>query len=222
MTRPRPVALAATLLAVLLLAACGSGGSGDGGGTATAGGEERFAAAETLPEGLAGRPAATMRLRDARGGTFDSARLAGKPYLVTFLFVNCPDVCPLIGQQIRQALEELGPDADRVAAVAVSVDPRGDTPEAVRTWLDRQRQPGQFHYLVGSEAELEPVWRAWYAAPQIAGDPDSAHTAVVWLVDADGRLAGKVDAGTSFEPGELAADLRTLLSGAAAPDVSGS
>lgn len=206
----RSAAIVLLLLAALALAACGSGGS-DGGATTTAG-DDRFAAADTLPPGLAGRAAAPMRLDDARGGTFDSTSLAGKPYLVTFLFANCPDVCPLIGQEIRETLEQLGPRADDVAVVAVSVDPRGDTPAAVREWLERQRQPRQFHYLIGSEAELKPVWRAWYAAPQIAGDPESAHTAVVWLVDAEGRLAGKVDAGTSFEPPELADDLRTLLS----------
>jgi protein SCO1 len=55
------------------------------------------------------------------------------------------------------------------------------------------------------------VWRAWYAAPQIPGDPESAHTAVVWLVDARGRLAAKVSAGRAFDTDGLARDVRTLL-----------
>jgi protein SCO1/2 len=134
------------------------------------------------------------------------------PYLVTFLYANCPDVCPLIGDELRQALERLGPDARRVAVVAVSVDPRGDSAEAVRAWLDRHREPAQFHYLIGSAAQLRPVWKAWFAAPQIAGKPDSTHTAAVWLVDAEGRLTGKVSAGVAFDPNALARDLRTLLS----------
>jgi protein SCO1/2 len=195
------------LLAALLLAGCGS--SDDHGG----GGSGRFEAASTLPEGLAGRAAPRMVLTDgASGRALDTASLRGRPYLVTFLFTNCPDVCPLIGQELRQSLEELGPQADDVAVVAVSVDPRGDTEEAVRVWLRRQRQPDNFHYLIGSEQQLQPAWRAFYAAPQIAGDPDSAHTAVVWLVDAQGRLAGKISAGQAFDPSALAADLRTLLS----------
>lgn len=195
-------------MASLALAGCGGGGDGN---TTTAGAGARFAVAESLPDGLAGRPAPRMRLADARGGTFDTRSLAGKPYLVTFLFANCPDVCPLIGQEIRVAFERLGADADRVGAVAVSVDPRGDTREAVQVWLRRQRSPAQLHYLIGSEEELAPVWEAWYAAPQIAGSPDSAHSAVVWLVDAQGRLAAKVPAGAAFDPDGLAADLRTLL-----------
>jgi protein SCO1 len=205
------------LLAMLLCAAAalalGCGSSSDGGGTATGSSDGRFAAADTLPAGLAGRAAPPIALTDAVSGrTLDTASLSGTPYLVTFLYTNCPDVCPLIGQEIRQALEQLGGQRGEVAVVAVSVDPRGDTREAVQVWLRRQRQPAEFHYLIGSEQQLEPVWRAFYAAPQVAGRPDSAHTAVVWLVDGDGRLAGKISAGLSFEPSDLASDLRTLLS----------
>lgn len=202
-------AIAAVLLTLAssALVACGSAG-GDG---ATDGSAGRFAVAEALPAGLAGRAAPRIRLADARGGTFDTRTLAGKPYLVTFLYANCPDVCPLIGAQLRDTLDRLGADAARVGVVAVSVDPRGDTPAAVRTWLQRQHEPPQFHYLIGSEAQLRPVWSAWYAAPQIPGDPESAHTAIVWLVDADGRLAAKVAAGQPFDTSGLARDVRSLL-----------
>lgn len=210
MTRRARCALCA-LAALLALAAAGCGSSG--GGETTVDGGGRFAAAGTLPAGLAGRAAPAVRLTDARSGApFATASLRGKPYLVTFLFVNCPDVCPLIGQELKQTLERLGPQARDVAVVAISVDPRHDTAAAVKTWLRRQGQPPQFHYLIGSEAELKPVWRGFYAAPQVAGDPDSAHTAVVWLVDAQGRLQGRLPAGASFEPADLAADVRTLLS----------
>jgi protein SCO1 len=197
---------AVAALALLPLAGCGSGAS-----TTAAGHGRAFAVADPLPRGLSGRPAARMRLADARGGTFDTRTLAGKAYLVTFLYTSCPDVCPLIGDEIRQALARLGADGGRVAAVAVSVDPRHDTAAAVRTWLRRHREPPQFHYLIGSERQLAPVWRAWYAAPQIAGSPESAHTAIVWLVDPQGRLAGKVSAGVAFDPRALAHDVRELL-----------
>jgi len=197
-----------TALACAALAACGAA---DGGSTTHDG--HAFAVAESLPPGLAGSIAPEIRLADARGGTFDTRSLAGKPYLVTFLYANCPDVCPLIGAQLRDTLARLGGDAARTAVVAVSVDPRGDTPAAVRTWLRREREPAQFHYLIGAERELRPIWKAWYAAPQIPGDPESAHTAIVWLVDARGRLAAKVAAGQPFDTGGLARDVRSLLTG---------
>lgn len=192
-------------LGCTLLAGCGG---------ATSAGHSRFAVAEALPPGLAGRAAPPIRLADARGGTFDTRSLSGKPYLVTFLYANCPDVCPLIGAQLRDTLRRLGADAQRVGVVAVSVDPRGDTPATVRAWLRRQREPSQFHYLVGTERALAPVWRAWYAAPQIPGDPQSAHTAIVWIVDAHGRLTAKVAAGGPFDTSGLARDMRSLLTSA--------
>jgi protein SCO1/2 len=202
-------ALLAALVAASALAAGGCGSTDSGGSTAGHG--SQFAVAEPLPPGLAGRAAPPIRLADARGGTFDTRSLKGKPYLVTFLYANCPDVCPLIGAQLRDTLEQLGDDARRVAVVAVSVDPRGDTPAAVRTWLRRQHEPAQFHYLIGPEPDIAPVWRAWYAAPQIPGDPESAHTAVVWIVDARGRLTAKVAAGQPFDANGLARDVRSLL-----------
>jgi protein SCO1 len=206
------IARALLALACVVLVGCGAA---DGGGATTAG-DGRFVVAEPLPAGLAGRAAPHIRLDDARGGMFDTRSLAGKPYLVTFLYANCPDVCPLIGAQLRDTLAQLGGDARRVGVVAVSVDPRGDTPAAVRAWLLRQREPHQFHYLVGTRRELAPVWRAWYAAPQIPGDPESAHTAIVWVVDARGRLAAKVAAGGPFNSRGLAHDMRSLLTSARA------
>jgi protein SCO1/2 len=212
--RVRASAMATGLLAAACALLVGCGAS-DGSGAATAG-SSRFAVAEPLPAGLAGRAAPHIRLNDARGGVFDTRALAGRPYLVTFLYANCPDVCPLIGAQLRDTLAQLGSDARRVSVVAVSVDPRGDTPAAVRAWLKRQREPRQFHYLVGTQNELAPIWRAWYAAPQIPGDPESAHTAIVWVVDAHGRLAAKVPAGGPFNSRGLAHDMRSLLTSAGA------
>ncbi|OJU81947.1 MAG: hypothetical protein BGO11_19050, partial [Solirubrobacterales bacterium 70-9] len=124
-------------------------------------------------------PAPTMRLEDAVSGKpFDTASLDGRPYMVTFLYTHCPDVCPLIGAELSTAFRELGAQAKNVDVVALSVDPRGDTRSAVQAWLKLHREPADFHYLIGSEEELQPYWEAWHVGPQIAGDPDSSHTAV--------------------------------------------
>lgn len=86
-----------------------------------------------LPEGIAGMRAHAFRLTDPRlGRELGTADVAGKPYAVTFLYTQCPDVCPLIGQELRQTLELLGPRADDVVVLAVSADPKGDTPARVR------------------------------------------------------------------------------------------
>ena len=164
-----------------------------------------------LPPELAGAPAPAFSHSDARGGEIGTADLSGRPFAVTFLYTSCPDVCPLIGQELREALELLGPRGDQVEVLAVSVDPENDTPEAVRAWLESNELPPNFHYLVGTEAELEPTWDAYFAAPQPAGEPDSAHTASIWLVDSDGRLRTKFSAGVPVPPADIAHDLALLL-----------
>lgn len=164
-----------------------------------------------LPEGLTGAPAPSFSAADARGGEIGTAELAGMPYVVTFLYTDCPDVCPLIAQELRQALEILGPRADQVAVLAVSVDPEGDTPEAVRDWLEQNDLPPNFHYLVGSEEELSPVWEDYFASPQPGGEPESRHTASIWLVDSDGRLRTKFSGGIPVAPADIAHDLALLL-----------
>lgn len=189
------------------MAGCGGGGSGSGTGSGPAG----FPGSSALPAALRGRPAPTFRLADARGGVLDTAALRGRPYAVTFLYVHCPDVCPLITQELVRALDSLGADARRVAVAAVSVDPEGDTPADVRAFLRAHRAPAQFAYGLGTRRELAPVWRAWFAAPQVPGRPESSHTATVWLVDRRGGIAAKYDGGIAIDPADLATAFRTLL-----------
>jgi protein SCO1 len=168
--------------------------------------------ASELPAALVGRPAPQIRLTDgASGTTFDTSSLLGKPYAVTFLYTSCPDVCPLIGDELQEALTQLGPLAAKVAVVAVSVDPHGDTPAAVRAWLKVHDEPANFHYLIGTEAELKPVWAGYYAAPQTPGDPQSSHSATIWLVDGHGDRRALILAGVPVSGGDLAYDFRALL-----------
>lgn len=170
----------------------------------------RFRAGPLVPE-LRRRPAPAFRLRDARGGSLSSRELRGRPYVLTFLYTDCPDVCPLIGQELRRALELLGDRAANVAVAGVSVDPEGDTREAARLWLRRLRLPGNVHYLIGSEDELRPVWSAYFAAPQQRGVEQSLHTASIWLVDARGRWRAKFSGGVPVPPADIAHDLEVLL-----------
>lgn len=152
-----------------------------------------------LPSPLSRKPAPRIQLTDARGGRIDTADLRGDPYAITFLYTACPDVCPVIGQVIKSAIDNLGARGARLNVIAVSVDPRGDTPRAVRGWLTRQRLPRTFRYGVGTRAELAPVWKAYFATPQVAGRPEtSTHSATVWLVDARGRLRTRHAAGDGF------------------------
>jgi protein SCO1 len=205
------IALLALVVASLIaLAALARDRQGDEPTVIVEGREGPFRAGP-LPDGLDRKPAPDFRLADARGGTLDGRALRGRPYLLTFLFTDCRDVCPLIGREIGEALRLLGPQANAVAAVAVTVDPEGDTRPAVRTWLRKQRLPDNFHYLIGSRRRLQPVWRAYFAAPQPRGTEESRHTASIWVIDASGRLRAKFSGGIPVRPRDIAHDLRLLV-----------
>jgi protein SCO1/2 len=180
-------ALALVLVAVLVL----------GGGDDTADATPAEAAQGAVPgQGFAGgivtprRTAPAIALTDVTGERVSLAALRGKAVFVTFLYTNCPDVCPLTTDHLRTALDDLPPATRRkVGIIAVSVDPKGDTRPAVRRFLARHRMTGRMSYVVGSAAALKPTWKAWGVGA--VDDPGSrfvSHSALIYGVDAAGRL----------------------------------
>jgi protein SCO1/2 len=120
-------------------------------------------------------------LRDQDGRVARPADHRGRPAVYAFIYSTCQDVCPLEVQQIRGALDDLGHD---LPVVGVSVDPAGDTPPRARAFMIKQHMTGRMRFLLGSRAELEPVWRAFGIRPQRDG---AEHSAYVVVVDGDGR-----------------------------------
>ena len=108
------------------------------------------------------RAAQPIALHDAWGRPVSLAALRGRYVLVTFLYTHCPDVCPLIAQNLNATLVRLGQKRDRVRVLAVSVDPKGDTRAAVRRYIAERHLVTQFRYLLGTPAELRKVWAAWH------------------------------------------------------------
>jgi protein SCO1/2 len=167
-------------------------------------------------EGLAlsrAEPTPPLALDNYLGTPVNIAQYRGKAVLVTFLYTHCPDVCPLIASHLHTALAEM-PAAERrkLQIIAVSVDPRGDTPTTVGQFLAAHEMTGQMQYLIGSSAALKPVWTRWGiadAATASAGNPDLvAHTALVYGITARGRIA--VIYPSNFTPGEIVHDARVL------------
>src|SRR5579872_6166437 len=64
-----------------------------------------------------------FRLTDQNGRAVTDQDLKGKPFLVFFGFTHCPDVCPTTLFDVSEVLRSLGPDADRTAALFITVDP---------------------------------------------------------------------------------------------------
>ncbi|MGA2321988.1 MAG: SCO family protein, partial [Solirubrobacteraceae bacterium] len=135
----------------------------------------------------------------------------GKAVLVTFLYTNCPDICPLITSNLRVALNLMGPaTASKVQVIAVSVDPRGDTPTAVAAFLARHEMTGRMQYLIGSASELAQVWKAWgVGSERDAQQPQFVnHSGLVYGITASGKRLAIYAA--SFRPSEIAHDVPLL------------
>jgi protein SCO1/2 len=116
------------------------------------------------------------------------SQFRGKAVLLTFIYDHCPDVCPLIVAHLHTALAELGSRASKVQIVAVSVDPKGDTPKTVNAFLAVHGMTGRMEYLIGSLKELTPVWKSY--GVEVQGTPDSrevSHTAFVYGITASGK-----------------------------------
>lgn len=159
---------------------------------------------------LPAEQAPPIHLRNYLGQSVTLSEYRGKAVLVTFLYANCPDICPLIASNLRVALNMLGKRASEVQVIAVSVDPRGDTAANVARFVREHEMTGRMQYLIGSAAELAPTWSAWkVGSTREVGQPDQvAHSALVYGISASGRLTTIYPA--SFEPGEIAHDVPKL------------
>jgi protein SCO1/2 len=156
-------------------------------------------------------PAHDFSLRDQDGKRVTLSGLAGKYRIVTFLYTNCPDVCPLIATNLNEALRRLTPaQRAQVRVLAISVDPKGDTKASVRRFVAAHRLLPQFRYLTGTRAELVPVWKAYGIAVQPPGKTSVvAHTSWELLVTPEGK--GEVLYDAQVQADAVAHDLRTLL-----------
>ena len=123
------------------------------------------------------------------GTTVTLSAQQGKVVVLSFLYTHCPDVCPLTAEQFRQAQQKLtDAERDRTLFVAVSVDPRQDTPEAVQAFAKEHRLAGGFAFLIGPATQLQPVWKAYGIRTETeAGNPAVGHSDAIYLIDRQGR-----------------------------------
>lgn len=159
---------------------------------------------------LPAKQAPPIHLRNYLGQPVTLSEYRGKAVLVTFLYTHCPDICPLIASNLRVTLNMLGARASQAQIIAVSVDPRGDTPASVADFLRIHGMLGRMQYLIGSATELARTWAAWKvgAKPEI-GQPDLvAHSALIYGISASGTLTTIYPA--TFEPSQIVHDVPKL------------
>jgi len=161
----------------------------------------------TAPAAIGG----PFQLTDQAGQTVTDANLKGRPTVIFFGFTHCPDICPTALFEMSEVLRVMGKDADQVNAWFVSVDPERDTPAAMKDYLSSfdPRLKG----LTGSPEAVAKVISGYrvYAkkVPLKGGDYTMDHTALIYLMDRDGKFVAPFN--LKRTPEEAAADLKRYL-----------
>ena len=173
--------------------------------------------------------APAISLSDQFGETVALSDFAGKVVLLTFLYTACPDVCPIVTETLRRTHQLLGEDAAGVQIVAVSVDPERDSVEEAYGYSEDREMLDKWRFLVGTEEELEPVWRSYWLDPVTSDGGASGHAgsaagetpmpaveylinhgAPVFVIDTEGKRR-VLFTNLSLEPRPLVHDVRLLL-----------
>ena len=152
-----------------------------------------------------------FQLVDQDGKTVSDADMKGRPFLVFFGYTHCPDVCPTTLFEMSQMLRALGPDAGRIGALFITVDPERDTPAVLKDYL-ASFDP-HLRGLTGGPAAVDAALKAYrvYAkkVPLKDGDYTMDHTAAVYLMDKNGRFVAPFNMKRTAEA--EAADVRGYL-----------
>lgn len=131
-----------------------------------------------------------FKLVDMNGARVTEKSLLGKPTAIFFGFTYCPEVCPTTMADLTAWLKALGPDADKLNVVFVTVDPERDTPEQLRLYLSNFDP--RIRGFTGAPEEIAKTakaYRVYYQkVPQDGGGYTIDHSSAVYLFDARGEF----------------------------------
>jgi protein SCO1/2 len=152
-----------------------------------------------------------FRLEDQNGRPVTDRDMKGRPFLVFFGYTHCPDICPTSLFDVSQVLQKLGGDADRTGALFITVDPERDTPAVLKDYLSNFDP--HLRGLTGDPNAVNAAIKAYrvYAkkVPLENGDYTMDHTAVVYLMDKQGRFVAPFN--LKQPPDTAAAELKRYL-----------
>ena len=130
-------------------------------------------------------------LIDQHGQPFTDKALLGKPSLVFFGFTYCPEVCPTTLTRMSGWLKALGPDADKLNIVFISVDPERDTPKQLASYLSAFDP--RIHGLTGTQAQVDKAadaYRVYHRKVPLAGGGYTMdHSAAIYILDRKGAFS---------------------------------
>jgi cytochrome oxidase Cu insertion factor (SCO1/SenC/PrrC family) len=148
-------------------------------------------------------------LTDSSGKRVTDKHFRGRDMLVFFGFTSCPDICPASLQLISAALDKLGPKADRITPIFITIDPERDTAPKLDEYVKHFSPP--IVGLTGTAEEIAAAAKAYHVyynkVPNkgVPGDYTMDHTGIIYLMDANGDFV------THFTPATSVADMTAKL-----------
>ncbi|WP_238482322.1 SCO family protein [Noviherbaspirillum aridicola] len=151
-------------------------------------------------------------MKDHNGQPRKLEDFRGKAVVVFFGYTHCPDVCPTTMAEMANVMQQLGPQAERVQVLFVTVDPERDTPQLLSQYVPAFHP--SFLGLIGDKAETEKIAKDFRVFYQKVNGKDGGytmdHTAGSYVFDPQGRIRLFVRHGQGTEP--IVHDLKLLLS----------
>ena len=162
---------------------------------------------QSVPTGETVTLGGPFALTDQNGVIRTEKDYRGKYTLVFFGYTYCPDVCPTTLAVMSAALDKLGAQADKIVPLFITVDPKRDTPEKLKSYL---ASFPRFFGLTGTSDDIAAVakeYRVYYRehAAENGGEYTVDHSGVVYLMDPGGAFIANYSLETS--PEAMAADL---------------
>lgn len=152
-----------------------------------------------------------FEMTDQTGATITDASMTGQPFAVFFGFTHCPDICPTKLFELSEVMKAMGPDAEKVSVLFVSVDPERDTPDVLARYISSFSN--RIRALTGSKEQIDAMvkaYRGYYRkVPTEGGDYTMDHTAIVYLMDREGRFVAPLNLDRT--PDEVASEIRQQL-----------
>ena len=189
------------------------------------------------------RFAADFTLTDQDARPFHMADTLGKVVLLSFIYTHCTDICPYEAVKVKLSHDLLGPDAKNVVFVAVTTDPKRDTPAVMNAYSKALGMSDGWHFVGGPAAAVQAVWASYGIGVEVdkatqaaavteagvsSGGPDSDERGLLkGLSEADLDLVGKIEQafGGGYDVGHSApfwfvdknGNVREVMNGNATP-----
>lgn len=162
-----------------------------------------------------------LPLKDQDGRQVTFSQLTGKVLIVSYIYLHCPDVCPVIIKRMSEVRDKLNKEGlrDRIYFVFITLDPRRDTPEAIREYVrTRNLDLKNWVFLTGDENTINSIIKACgvVALKESAEHSELGesyyitHIDKISLVDKKGKIR-KHYKGSSFDMSELSRDIERLI-----------